>query len=65
MFIFSRIVNQVSRSNCAPDVLQELWETLQSWVIERPECMQPVLELEVKEDDAFPIILFSNSSAGK
>ncbi|EPE32489.1 hypothetical protein GLAREA_07622 [Glarea lozoyensis ATCC 20868] len=63
IFIFSRIVNQVRHDHCAPGTLQELWEALESWVISRPECMKPVLELEIGENDAFPVILFSNSSA--
>ena len=44
--------------------LQNLWEELQAWVIERPISVRCIMEVEASGDSAFPTILFSNPSAG-
>jgi hypothetical protein len=45
--------------------IQELWDDLQGWGAARPPCVRPILELEETDDNPFPVILFSNSSASE
>jgi hypothetical protein len=71
--IFARILNTVydsaQRSSLSRAArsrnFESLWDELQSWSAARPLEMRPLLELADTHKNPFPVILFSNASAGK
>ncbi|TGO31478.1 hypothetical protein BHYA_0680g00010 [Botrytis hyacinthi] len=65
IFITARIVNELSRETVAlsENNLRNLWTELQTWVVERPQNVRCIIEVEASGDSAFPIILFSNTAA--
>jgi hypothetical protein len=63
MYLCGNIINvSIGRSHDA-SMLQQLWDTLQLWVVERPDCMQPIIELYINNNDLLPVIIFGSSSA--
>ncbi|TGO71649.1 hypothetical protein BELL_0546g00050 [Botrytis elliptica] len=66
IFITARIVNELSRDPVALSEtnLRNLWAELQTWVVERPQNVRCIIEVEASGDSPFPIILFSNTAAG-
>lgn len=66
IWIVARIVNELSKrpSDINLNTLQDFWEELQAWVVERPLSVRCVMEVESSGDSPFPTILFSNPSAG-
>ena len=60
-------MNNVVVSSVLPnlDIISDLWTECQLWVIEAPEYMRPVLEIEAGGESLFPTILLSSPSAGQ
>ncbi|KAF7910255.1 hypothetical protein EAE99_011302 [Botrytis elliptica] len=65
IFITAKIVNELSRDPVALSEtnLRNLWTELQTWVVERPQNVRCIIEVEASGDSPFPIILFSNTAA--
>jgi len=66
IYITAQVINELAGSgtNMNEATLQKLWADLQTWVVERPPSLQCIMEVEASGNEAFPIILFSNPSAG-
>lgn len=65
MCLCGNIVNNTIEEGHDASMLQQLWDTLQLWVVERPDCMQPILELYINDNDLLPVIIFGSPSASK
>ncbi|KAM0145820.1 hypothetical protein ACHAQE_011060 [Botrytis cinerea] len=65
IFITARIINELSRESIdlSETNLRNLWAELQSWVVDRPQTVRCIMEVEASGDNTFPIILFSNAPA--
>ncbi|ATZ58126.1 hypothetical protein BCIN_16g00003 [Botrytis cinerea B05.10] len=65
IFITARIINGLSRESIdlSETNLRNLWAELQSWVVDRPQTVRCIMEVEASGDNTFPIILFSNAPA--
>lgn len=45
--------------------VQALWSALQSWNLDRPDCVKPIVEVDLPGVAPSTTIIFSNTSAGK
>ncbi|TGO08985.1 hypothetical protein BTUL_0184g00320 [Botrytis tulipae] len=65
IFITAKVIDELSRepSGLSENKLRNLWTELQNWVVERPQNVRCIIEVEASGDSTFPIILFSNTAA--
>lgn len=61
--IINELANGPSLSRSG--LLSKFWKDCQTWVVEAPQCVRPVVEVEACGESVFPTILFSNPSAGE
>lgn len=51
-----------------PEKIRALWAELQTWVINRPDSLRPILEIDASatadEESAFATMIYSSTSAG-
>jgi hypothetical protein len=77
IWIFGRIINELAELGPAmrrdPKLIHEsstlaltqLWDELDDWKAACPASVQSLIELEPSKSDAFPFILYGNSSASR
>ncbi|CZR66681.1 uncharacterized protein PAC_16582 [Phialocephala subalpina] len=64
--IFARIVDLLSEvrdSSQDPGRVRTFWSTLQTWNLERPEALKPIVEVDLPGNAPISTIIFSNASA--